>query len=69
MKKIRDIDPAETAVAVAELLMKRDGITQNEALASFMSSDTFSRLVSDAGMSSLDPKALLEMFDREVNNG
>ena len=30
-------DPSEVAVHVADLLMEQDGLTQNEALVSFMS--------------------------------
>ena len=65
---VRDNDPAETAATVAELMMTRDGLSQNEVLVSFMESETFSMLVSDAGISSLEPETLLEMYDREMND-
>ena len=69
MEVVRELDPAEIAAKVAGLLMRRDGMTQNEALTAFMKSDTFRALVSDAGSSSLGPEMILEMYDREVYRG
>ncbi len=69
MEIVRDLDPAEIAAKVAGLLMRRDGMTQNEALTAFMKSDTFRALVSDAELSSLSPEKILEIYDREVDRG
>lgn len=59
-------DPSEVAVRVADLLMEQDGLTQNEALVSFMKSDTFRRLMKDGNLTELPPGRLLEMYRGEV---
>ena len=59
-------DPSEVAVRVADLLMEQDGLTQNEALVSFMKSDTFRRLMKDGDLTELPPGRLLEMYRGEA---
>lgn len=59
------VGPSEIAVRVANLLMKEDGFTQNEALVAFMKSETFRRLMRDGKLTELSPERLLEMYREE----
>ncbi len=59
------IDPAEVAVNVANLLMQRNGMSQDEALVAFMKSDTFRKVLKDSSIVKLPAEDILEMYLRE----
>ena len=65
MDDLWTIDPAEVAVSVANLLMKEDKTTQNEALVSFMKSETFRLMMKNGTYTVLSPERLLEMYRSE----
>ena len=60
------IDPAEVAASVANLLMAEDGLTRDEALVSFMKSDTFRHLMKNGQYTKVPPESLLELYRMEV---
>ena len=60
------IDPADLIADVVTMLVARDGVSQNEAISAFMSSDIGRKLMTDPTMASKSPEQLLKMFDKEV---
>ena len=59
------IDPAEVAVNVANLLMQRNAMSQDEALVAFMKSGTFRKVLKDSSIVKLPAEDILEMYLRE----